>query len=346
MTHRLTPYAALIVLPMLSHACATPGPEEIAVPETDPTAIHVDADSIAPLLLSPARSLPVLASFDELIETLPGELQVFRWDRSPQVFVFVYPDLAMQARALNRIAAFVEKAHAPRDRVLSDTELSATIRAGGEAEQTYYVGHDYTAAALAVFFNTAPRSGVQLNPQEQNLRSRLLQWGFFAELEPGRLVAQTPERVLISVVPDHSPQLSPQDRRLKLASVLRHELSHAEFFVNSTYREYCLRAWQALPDQQRAIFTEEFARLGYDTTNTLLLANEFQAFLWEPSVGFIMDVKLQKQNSSLALLRADFLAKLKSFNPSVTSIFAIPGFSAPIVWREQRSLAKATESIQ
>lgn len=347
MTHRLTPYAALIVLPLLSHACATPGPEERAAPEADPTAIHASGDFIASPQRSPAGSLPALAAFDELIESLSDELRVFRWDRSPQVFVFLYPDLAAQARALNRIAAFVEKAHAPRDRVLADAELSAAIRASGEDEQTYYVGHDYTAAALAAFFNTVPRSGVQLNPQEQDLRSRLLQWGFFAEVEPGRLVAPTPERVLISVAPDDSPQLSAPDRRLKWASVLRHELSHAEFFVNPAYRDYCLRAWQALPDPQRQIFTEEFARLGYDTANTLLLANEFQAFLWEPLIGLIMDVKLKKQNSSLALLRTDFLAKLKSFTPSVTSLFDLPGFSAPIVWREQsHHLAKVTESIQ
>lgn len=347
MTHRWIQYAALIVLPLLSHACATPGPEERAAPETDPAAIHAGSDFIAPPRLSPASPLPALASFDELIETLPGELQVFRWDRSPQVFVFLYPDLAAQARALNRVAAFVEKAHAPRDRVLSDAELSATIRASGETESTYYVGHDYPAAALAAFFNAVPRSGVQLNPQEQDLRSRLLQWGFFAEAEPGRLVAPTPERVLISIAPERSSPLSAQDRRLKWVSVLRHELSHAEFFVDPAYRDYCLRAWQALPEPQRAIFTEEFARLGYDTANTLLLANEFQAFLWEPLVGFIMDVKLKKQNSSLALLRADFLAKLKSFTPSVTSLFDLSGFSAPIVWREQNHhLAKVTESIQ
>lgn len=347
MTHRLTPYAALIVLPLLSHACATAGPEERAAPEADPTAIHAGGDFIASPRLSPASPLPALVSFDELIESLPGELQVFRWDQAPQVFVFIYPDLAMQARALNRIAAFVEKAHAPRDRVLADAELSATIRASGKAEQTYYVGHDYTAAALAAFFNAVPRSDVRLNPQEQDLRSRLLQWGFFTEPEPGRLVAQPPERVLLSVAPEDSPQLSAPDRRLKWASVLRHELSHAEFFVNPAYRDYCLRAWQALPDPQRQIFTEEFARLGYDTANTLLLANEFQAFLWEPLVGLILDVKLKKQNSSLALLRADFLAKLKSFTPSVTSLFDLPGFSAPIVWREQsHHLAKVTESIQ
>ena len=348
MTHRWIQYAALIVLPLLSHACATPGPEERAAPETDPAAIHAGSDFIASPQRSPAGSLPALASFDELIESLSDELRVFRWDQAPQVFVFLYPDLAAQARALNRIAAFVEKAHAPRDRVLSDAELSATIRASGEAEPTYYVGHDYTAAALAAFFNAVPRSGVQLNPQEQNLRSRLLQWGFFAEAEPGRLVAPTPERVLISIAPERSSPLLAQDRRLKWASVLRHELSHAEFFVNPAYRDYCLRAWQALPEPQRAIFTEEFARLGYDTANTLLLANEFQAFLWEPLAGIFIDIKLKKkQNSSLALLRADFLAKLKSFDPPVTSLFDLPGFSAPIVWREQsHHLAKVTESIQ
>lgn len=139
--------------------------------------------------------------------------------------------------------------------------------------------------------------------------------------------------------------MSVENQRLKFAAVLRHELSHAEFFVNPAYREYCLRAWNALSNHQRQIFTEELARLGYDTSNTRLLANEFQAFLWEPQAGFIIDVKLKKQHSSLASLRAAFITRLESVTPAVTSIFTIPGFAEPIVWREQNQLIKSTESF-
>ncbi|MGB5065018.1 MAG: hypothetical protein WBQ37_14870, partial [Candidatus Competibacter sp.] len=247
----------------------------------------------------------------------------------------VYPDLETQARALNRIAAFVEKADAPRDRVLSEAELSATLRTRGEAEPTYYIGHDYPATALAAFFNTVLRSGVSLNPQEQDLRSRLLRFEFFSESASGQLVVRVPERIVLSVAPEISLRLPAQDQRLKFASLLRHELSHGEFFVNPAYQAYCLRAWNTLPDHQRRILIEEFARLGYDTTNPLLLANEFQAFLWEPLRGIFMDARLKKQGSSLAMLRAAFVEPLKSMNPPVTSILEIPGFDVPIVWREQ-----------
>jgi len=341
MTLKITRPASLAVLVLLLHACATPGPPALTASEPAATAIRPVDGPAAPSLLRPEHSLPGLASFEDLSAVRPGDLQVFRWDRSPQVFVFIYPDLAAQARALNRIATFVEKAHAPRNRVLSEAELSAAIQASGKTEQTYYLGHDYTAGALADFFNTAPSSGVVLNPQEQELRSRLLRLGFFTEAEQGRLLAQAPERVLISVAPEASPFLTTEDQRLKFAAVLRHELSHAEFFINPAYREYCLQAWNALSDHQRRIFTEELARLGYDTTNTLLLINEFQAFLWEPQAGFIMDVKLKKQNGSLARLRAAFIAGLNSRHPAITAIFTIPGFAEPMVWRERSQLVKS-----
>lgn len=334
MTLKLTRPASLALLAMVSHACTAPGPQEMATPKPAVTAIHTGATT--PRQLSADDTLPSPASFGELLESLStSELQVFRWDQSPQVFVFIFPDLTAQALALNRIAAFVEKAHAPRDRVLSDAELSTLIQARGKTEQTYYVGHDYIAGALAAFFNAALSSGFQLNSQEQDLRSRLLQLGFFSESDNGQLLAQTPERVLLSVAPEHSPQLSAEVRRLKLASILRHELSHAEFFVNPAYREYCLQMWNGLPDFQRQIFIKEFARSGYDTSNTLLLANEFQAYLWEPEVGFLIDVRLRKQGSSLEKLRADFIAKLQSMNPAITTIFAIAGFDTPIVWWER-----------
>ena len=326
--------ASPIVLALLFLACATPGPPERTASEPATTIIRpVDGQDL-PSLPRPEHSLPGLASFAELSAVRSSELQVFRWDRSPRVFVFVYPDLTAQARALNRIAAFVEKAHAPRGRVLSEAELSAAIRANGETEQTYYLGHDYPAGALADFFNAVPLSGVMLNPQEQALRSRLLRLGFFTVAEQGRLLAQAPERVLISVAPETSPSLTTEEQRLKFAAVLRHELSHAEFFVNPAYREYCLQAWNVLSDPHRQIFTGELARLGYDPTNTLLLANEFQAFLWEPQAGFIMDVKLKKQDSSLARLRTIFIAGLDSRHPAVTALFTLPGFAEPIVWRE------------
>lgn len=339
MTHSLIKYAASLLIAIAAPVSATLGlPEVMVAPEL--------AATLTQSAPSADQTLPALAAFDELIQAQSGELQVFRWSHAPQVFVFIYPDLETQARSLNRIAAFVEKSGAPRDRILTDEELSTVIQASGKTAATYYVGHDYTAAALADFFNTARHSSVPLNSQEQNLQIRLLRFGFFSQLENGQLAVLEPERVLLSVAPEPSPLLSASDQRLKLVSLLRHELSHAEFFVNPAYREYCLSFWNALPDDQRRIFTQELAEMGYDTANIMLLSNEFQAFLWEPLRGAFIDIRLQKAGSSLASVRMDFIEKLRHINPSVTAIFTIPSFTVPITWQEQVILSKTSEVLR
>ena len=61
---------------------------------------------------------------------------------------------------LDRLAAFVEKAGVPHDRVLTDAELDATIREHGDTVETFYLGHDYAAASLLRFFAAADRQGI------------------------------------------------------------------------------------------------------------------------------------------------------------------------------------------
>ena len=56
---------------------------------------------------------------------------------------------------LDRVAAFVEKANVPHDRLLDDAALNAAITASGDTVASYYYGHDYQAADLAQFFALA-----------------------------------------------------------------------------------------------------------------------------------------------------------------------------------------------
>ena len=97
-----------------------------------------------------------------------------------------FPTLLQQGLMLDRVAALVEKAGLPRDRVLTDTELDAAIRARGDTIATFYYGHDYPAAALARFFTLADRDHVALNGQEQKLRALLRQLGWLAPGSPRR----------------------------------------------------------------------------------------------------------------------------------------------------------------
>src|SRR5215831_15291531 len=101
---------------------------------------------------------------------------------NPAILVLDFASLRRQGLMLNRVAALIEKAAEPRDRVLSDGELDQAIRAHGDTVETYYYGHDYRASDLARFFALADRDGVRLTAEEQTLRSLLRQERF---LEPG-----------------------------------------------------------------------------------------------------------------------------------------------------------------
>lgn len=66
---------------------------------------------------------------------------------------------------------------------------------------------------------------------------------------------------------------------LRRASVLRHELSHGEFFTNAAYRAHCWRFWRQLSEAERASWRRYLRGLGYDSANEALMVNETQALL-------------------------------------------------------------------
>ena len=85
---------------------------------------------------------------------------MFRFADNPAILVLDFASLHEQGKMLNRVAAFVEKARLPHDRVLTDSELDAAIQAKGDTVETFYFGHDYAAASLARFFDAGrQRSG-------------------------------------------------------------------------------------------------------------------------------------------------------------------------------------------
>jgi hypothetical protein len=64
------------------------------------------------------------------------------------------------------------------------------------------------------------------------------------------------------------------------AAILRHELSHGEFFSNPVYAEYVRNFWlTALTDAERTMFRGFLAREEYDPTVEELMFNEMQAYL-------------------------------------------------------------------
>ncbi len=235
-------------------------------PRNGPSVRPVPASRLTPSAPSPSRFHLEAADEATILAHDAAQLTVFRFARKPDIIVLDFPSLRMQGEMLNRIASLIEKANLPRDRVLTDAELAAAIRAQGDTVETYYYGHDYSAASLAFFFATADRQHIALGAQEDRLRALVEQLGWFAPKAPGALIS----------VPRVSATISETMR----ATMLHHELSHGEFFTNPAYAAYVRWFWlTALTEEERAAVRRFLGSLDYDTAEEELMYNEMQAYL-------------------------------------------------------------------
>jgi hypothetical protein len=224
--------------------------------------------------------------------------------------VLEFPNLAEQGAAMNRIAALVEKAGAPRDRVLNDGELHMLITGAGDNAETFYQGHDYVAEQIARFFTLAEAQGQAMNVHESQLRQLLLDKKVIAR-EGNRYTAQGLQAIVTFTAPQGDDPRTSQnegvdDRRRE--SVLVHELSHGLYFTSAEYRAHCSRFWRdSMTDDERRLMRRLLARMNYDPHNEDLLINEMQALLMHtPDTRAFAAVTLGVSEAQLVDLRARF----------------------------------------
>ncbi len=274
-----------------------PSPVPLPLPPVVPQA----PSAIRP---APAPAVPAFAvrtaNETDIRENVAQTLTVFRFAANPNIIVLDFPTLLEQGLMLDRVAALQEKAGLPRDRVLTDAELDAAIRARGDTIATFYYGHDYPASALARFFALADRQGVPLNQEEAKLRALVQQLGWFA---PGALGG------LISIPRvGADPNVTMEAR----AAILRHELSHGEFFSDPAYAAYVRGFWRTdLTAAERAGVRRFLGSQDYDTGNEELMLNEMQAYLMftlDPRFFQASDVGMTEQRRQQ--LQAEFLRGL------------------------------------
>jgi hypothetical protein len=231
-----------------------------------PTAAVAIAPATAPA--TTARFDIITADEQAIARHVPVAFSVFRLADNPRIMVLDFASLTEQGRMLNRIAAFTEKAELPHDRVLTETELQAAIRDRGDTAETFYFGHDYAAAALAQFFAAADQERIALNAEEEKLRTLLRQEGWLAPDTHAGLIS------IPAVGAD--PRITQAIR----AGILRHELSHGEFFSNATYADYVRNFWfSQLTPPERAGVRAFLGKDEYDVRVEELMYNEMQAYL-------------------------------------------------------------------
>ncbi|MFB9971217.1 hypothetical protein ACFFMP_14910 [Pseudoroseomonas cervicalis] len=218
--------------------------------------------------------------------------RMLRLAENPRIFVLDFPDLASQGAALNRIAALVEKAGAPRDRVLTEAELRALLARTGQRAESYYYGHDYRGGDVARFLALAARDGIALTPGEQWVAE---QYALARRAEPAGEIA------LLSIVAPGGP-VDAAARR----TTLRHEIGHGHDFTLPFYAAHVRRVWrEQLVEAEREAFRRFLGREGYDTRNDDLMAGEMQAYLlFTPDRRFFRASLLGLGEAQLENLRA------------------------------------------
>jgi hypothetical protein len=232
-------------------------------PAPPPPAAPAPLVSAAPAPLPPA---PPLLGMEAMVAHRSAVPSVFRWADNPLVWVLDFPSLEAQGQAMNRAAALIEKGTTPRDRVLRDEELAAAIAADSRSAADWYFGHNYRAADLRRMFEMADRQGIRLNPLELWVRE---------QVELAHRLDRARDAAFLSI-----PAVGgPVDLDMR-RSILRHELSHGQFFTLPLFAAHVMRVWeQGFTQAERDAIRTFLGREGYDVKQDEMMANEAMAYL-------------------------------------------------------------------
>ncbi len=220
------------------------------------------------------------ADFSTILGNAAGKVSLFEYGKRALVLIVDFPNLIEQGRMFNRVVALIERIGAPRARVMDNSELAQFIRSVGKSESTFAYGNDFLVSELVVFFNLADMGGVKLNPEEIALRQMLLERRFMVERN-GFFQAARPRAVILSIPGEtrgngSGPQVSALARR----TILMHEISHAEYYTNPLYANYCRHFWRnVMSEEQRAAFRKFLSSSSYNPDNEEMMINETQAYL-------------------------------------------------------------------
>lgn len=171
-------------VPRVAVTAPTAGPVAEPVPGVTPAsaAARIPPEAVHPAPPQPEFTIET-ATEQQILDHVPStgapDPMVFRFKPNPRILVLDFASLLDQGRMLNRVAALVEKSGLPHDRLLTEPELDAAIRAGGDTVETFYYGHDYGAASLIRFFALADRDNIRLLGDEDRLGRLIRQAGWF-----------------------------------------------------------------------------------------------------------------------------------------------------------------------
>jgi hypothetical protein len=266
----LAPVPSPAVRPSSLPAPAPTG-QVTTAPGARPAPAVPGAEAVQPLVALgpiPIQTADAAQILDHVAAPGDPRLTVFRFAPNPRILVLDFQSLHDQGLMLNRVAAFAEKNGLPHDRVLTNQELADAIRASGDTVDTYYYGHDYGVDELIRFFALVEREHIQETPGEKVLRRLLRQEGWFEPDARGGLIS------IPRVGADKNVTMRAR------ATILRHELSHGEYFTDPAYAAFVHWFWMhGLTAAERDRFRAHLRDEGYDPNLEIVMENESQAYL-------------------------------------------------------------------
>ncbi len=217
-----------------------------------------------------ALPMPVPADLPRVLDAprsawRSSSVEVYRWDRFPDILIVDCASFAVQDRMFTRLAYFLEK-RGYRGRLLVNSQLAG--RHGWNA-------HDYGAAGLAAFFTAAQASSFPLNPEEMAVRRLSLDVGIIRASRDGYVAGRGG---LLGI--------SRSSSRIERELLLTHESFHGIFFSSAEYREFCQELWDSLPPELKSFYETFLDSLGYDISTPTLVVNEFQAYLMQQPLSY------------------------------------------------------------
>lgn len=211
---------------------------------------------------------PIPVQLSDILSFAPDkwrgkDYELFSWNRYPSVLIMDTADYGVQSRFFKRLAFFVEK-EGFIGKILSNSFLEG--RHGWNA-------HDYRAVDLAYFFQRTRDSRFSLNREEEILREILLTNGIIQK-KGGTYVPGS--GAIISISQESSSYL----RR----KFLIHESFHGLFFVNAEYESRLFDVWNDLSETEKKLWKQFFGWMGYNSSDSYLMVNEFQAYLLQQPI--------------------------------------------------------------
>lgn len=234
----------------------------------------------------------------------------------PHVLVVDLPDLQWQGAVFGRIVAFLERAGAPRTRILSAAEFRHWLDSSSQRSELLTLGNNLEALNLARFYNTASLQGEPLTQHERWLLDELLRFGVLQKGRRGFVPSEPPSIVLtlpgVSTVEGCAAcAITPHSRQL----IFEHEYGHAVYFGDVFLQQYTEWFWfNRISLALRSRVQRFLAARGYDSNQLPLVLNEFYAYLihtedallFKPSDWGLSEAELKS-------IRTDFNARLKSW---------------------------------